>query len=61
MNAHDGNNVALYIISAMGLWIADNWDTVAFVAFGAVHACIAFDNWRYKRSLRNGKEQDDRG
>lgn len=56
MNAHDGNNIGLYLISAMGLWVADNWDTVAFVTFGAIHAYIAFDNWRYKRSLRNGVE-----
>lgn len=50
--AHDVNSVFLYAATAVGAWIGENWSTIAFVVFGAVHAYIALDNWRYKRSMR---------
>ena len=63
MNAHDGNNIAISamaglgawmssVFDAAGPWLGENWAQLAFVAFGAVHAYIAWDNWRYKRSRR---------
>lgn len=63
MNAHDGNNIGLSALAGLGAWMSsvmdsagpwlgENWAQVAFVVFGAVHAYIAWDNWRYKRSQR---------
>lgn len=64
MNAHDVNNIVLSaltgigawmsgVMDATGPWIGENWAQLAFVAFGAIHAYIAWDNWRYKRSMRD--------
>jgi hypothetical protein len=64
LNAHDGNNIALSSIAGIGAWLSgvmdatgpwfgENWAQLLFVAFGAVHAYIAWDKWRYERSKRD--------
>lgn len=46
------NDWALYLITLAGGFVSEHWAELFFIMFGAIHAFVALDKWRYERSTR---------
>lgn len=53
---HTADNWAVYAITAIGGFVTENWYEIGFLAFGAVHAWVAIEKWRYEKRNRAKKD-----
>ena len=57
-----GANLAVYLVTALTGFVVNNWSTIFFVAFGAVHCFIAIRNHlavSKERKYREGQQGKD--
>lgn len=47
------DNIVIYTLTVLAGFVSEHWYELAFLGFGAVHALIAFDKWKYERQERN--------
>lgn len=52
---HTGTNLLLYVMTMLGTFLVENWYLVIMVAFGLVHAYVAFQRNNREKELHKIK------